>query len=198
MGHTNLIYSLCFNPGGTALLTAAGDRSVRIWDLKGERQLVPREHMTPVVDFQISPDGRRVLSRSAEEIYLWNIPDGTIALVLRGFWNNASFSDSGSEIVTCYGGSPPGEYDFETLWGIQNGEIITRIFKGQDRSYRLSPGAGKEWKVRYTGSCLAIYPEGARKARFYLPGHLIRAVVSGSVLVALTADGHLLLYEIES
>ena len=74
-GHEDGARSLCFNPEGTLVASAANDESVRLWDVKSGTLLhTYRGHTHEVQSVDISPDGRLIASGSDDfKIKLWGI-----------------------------------------------------------------------------------------------------------------------------
>ena len=65
-GHEDAIWTAAFSPSGDRILTASGDRTVRLWDLQGKLLATPlAEHRGPVTAAAFSPSGHHVLSASS-------------------------------------------------------------------------------------------------------------------------------------
>lgn len=76
-GHENRITQIAFHPHDRLLASASRDRTVRIWDLEGSRELVLRGHEQAVVSISWAPDGRTLASRSLDgTVRLWDPSTG--------------------------------------------------------------------------------------------------------------------------
>jgi WD40 repeat protein len=74
-GHEDAVRSVCFNPEGTKVVSAANDESVRLWDVKSGQLLhTYRGHVLEVQSVDISPDGKIIASGSDDrKIKLWGM-----------------------------------------------------------------------------------------------------------------------------
>jgi WD40 repeat protein len=116
-GHEAPVYSGCFRPDGSRVVTASLDRTARVWDAASGKQLVVfRGHRAGVINACFSPDGRRVLTtpiRAKEEDRhagrVWDAATGRQVFTLDrrsarlwefGGVGMASFSPDGRWIVT--------------------------------------------------------------------------------------------------
>ena len=74
-GHKGFIRSLVFSPDGRTLISADGDKFIKLWDLTVRTEppmlLGHREGITSLV---VSPDGRTAASSSGDRtLRLWNL-----------------------------------------------------------------------------------------------------------------------------
>ncbi|MEX5635109.1 hypothetical protein [Parafrankia sp. FMc2] len=79
VGHRSVVRYLDFSPDGTSLVSVA-DRSVRIWDVSGRRQVRPRAELPEfpggVWEARFSPDGRTLAVGGAGPFAtLWDVAD---------------------------------------------------------------------------------------------------------------------------
>ncbi|HMF15480.1 MAG TPA: hypothetical protein VKE94_24370, partial [Gemmataceae bacterium] len=59
------VHGLDFSPDGRFLATASEDQTVRVWDVKTGKEVVPsRGHRAAVFSVAFSPDGNRLVSGS--------------------------------------------------------------------------------------------------------------------------------------
>ena len=73
-GHGAMVHDIAFSPDGTALVTGAGDSTVRVYDVETMESRVYRGHAAPVFDVDVSPDGRWIASGSADaDIRVWSL-----------------------------------------------------------------------------------------------------------------------------
>lgn len=73
-GQQSVVWDLTFSADGRAMVTGAGDGTVRVWDVETGESRVLRGHSAAVYDVAVSPDGRQLVSASADtEVRLWNL-----------------------------------------------------------------------------------------------------------------------------
>lgn len=65
-GHTDRIGVALFCSNESQVLTASDDRTVRFWDLQSGEQLQRWDYPGPVQQLSVSPDGKRVLTRTIQ------------------------------------------------------------------------------------------------------------------------------------
>src|SRR5439155_1250965 len=63
-GHTGTVVALAYTPTGT-LVSASADRTVRLWDSKGEARVL-RGHDGDITSMRLSPDGAHAVTASAD------------------------------------------------------------------------------------------------------------------------------------
>ena len=77
-GHTQPVYACCVSQDGCWLLSASGDKCLKLWDLK--RLIFVRDmlgHMSAVYSCALSPDGKWAISGSLDgEIKVWQTSTG--------------------------------------------------------------------------------------------------------------------------
>jgi WD40 repeat protein len=74
-GHTERVQCVAFSPDGQRVLSASHDKTARMWDVKGGKQVQRFAHPAAVRLAQFSPDGRRVVT-AADAIRLWDADSG--------------------------------------------------------------------------------------------------------------------------
>jgi WD40 repeat protein/DNA-binding SARP family transcriptional activator len=82
-GHRGKVLALAYSRDGR-IVTAGGDRTVRVWDPRGGAELVLRGHQDEVSSALFSRDGARILSSSQDgTLRLWDARTGAQLAVLR-------------------------------------------------------------------------------------------------------------------
>jgi WD40 repeat protein len=130
-GHTDAISSVSFSPDGKHIVSAAWDKTVRIWDAQTGRQVgQPLEGHTKLVNSAaFSPDGKRIVSASMDHtVRIWDAQTGRqIGQPLEGHTdavNSAAFSPDGKHIVSA-------SYDNTVrIWDAQTGRQIGQPLEG--------------------------------------------------------------------
>ncbi len=109
-GHTDVVYSIAWSPGGRLLASGSADRSIRLWDPSTGRQagraLVA--HKFPVTCVAFAPNADLLVSGSHDKlIYLWPLDtcrdSGEPAGELAGHMDkvlSVAFSPDGSTLVS--------------------------------------------------------------------------------------------------
>jgi len=82
--HDDVVYDVCWLPGGKALATASGDRTVRIWNADTRQPIhTLRGHSGPVLAVAVSPDGKLLCSGSGDQtIRVWDPESGKVLRTL--------------------------------------------------------------------------------------------------------------------
>src|SRR5262249_32735209 len=78
-GHEETVYSVVFSQDGKTLLSASFDKSVKLWDVAGAKELRtfagPNGHQNLVLSVAFSPDGQTFASGGADNTAkIWDIP----------------------------------------------------------------------------------------------------------------------------
>jgi WD40 repeat protein len=105
LGHEGSLHFVSFSPDGGRVVSAAMDKTARIWDVaSGEVVRVFRGHEGAVNTAVFSPDGKRVLTASDDATArIWNVESGEELARLDGGkppLESASFSPDGGRILT--------------------------------------------------------------------------------------------------
>jgi FOG: WD40 repeat len=102
-GHQGFIRSAVFSPNGKYIISAAWDRTVRIWDSQTGKEL--RQIILPPMPnyATFSPDGKKILAAADSIIYVFDAQSEKDPLILKGHSGGvdyASFSPDGEIIVS--------------------------------------------------------------------------------------------------
>jgi WD40 repeat protein len=129
-GHEAGVRRAIFSPTADILASGGWDRTVRLWNLKGDgRSKVLGKHDSFVSSLAFSADGKLLASGSADlTIKLWDVGRGKELRTLRGYTINSSpfaFGRGHSLLITNSGGR-------SHIWDLQKGRklITAQVHKG--------------------------------------------------------------------
>ena len=125
-GHSSTIHSALFDPSGQRVLTAAGDRTARIWDVRSGHVLALLSgHSDGVWYAAFSPDGQRAVTASLDRTArVWDVGTGDVLTTLTGHDGpvlQATFSQDGERILTASAD------ETARLWDAKSGALIARL-----------------------------------------------------------------------
>ncbi|MDJ0523262.1 MAG: HEAT repeat domain-containing protein [Planctomycetota bacterium] len=151
-GHEGLVNKAAWT-SNSLVLTAGRDHTARLWTSGGKELAVLRGHLGPVLDAQLSPDGKRIVTASVDgTAMLWD-REGKIHAIIRthtGAVRRAAFDPDGTRILTVgldgdarlhpIDGSPAELLDDDGAATVEaafvHEAIVTRDAAGVMRSYR--------------------------------------------------------------
>jgi WD40 repeat protein len=110
-GHTAAVHALAFTPDDAFVVSAGADRTIRLWDVGGGRQL-KQVATTEATQYAVAvqPDGRRVAAGGADRLVrLFDLATGAVERTLEGhgdFIHGVAFSPTGTSLLSYgYAGS---------------------------------------------------------------------------------------------
>lgn len=104
LGHQSYVYSAAFCPDGRWLASGAWDRSVRVWDVQGQRLLRTFEAVceTGINSVAWSPDGARIYAGSMESLVSIDVASGQVEarlVSMRGACRSLELSPDGQALL---------------------------------------------------------------------------------------------------
>jgi WD40 repeat protein len=141
MKHSHWIASAVFSPDGNYILTASGDNTAKLWDLKGN--LVNNfPHADQVQTAVFSRDGKNILTTSTDNTSrLWNREEKQVTTYMHNSpVRTAVFSPDGHYILTASGDNTVKLWDWkgkQTAIYKHKNSVLTAVFS-RDGNYILT------------------------------------------------------------
>ena len=202
-GHGNRIYWADFSPNGRFVVTASGDNSARVWNVKTGRQVLNLGgHPSHVFCADFSPNSGRLATVWGNDIKIWGIPGGALQQTLSGHTakvRTARFNASGNRVVST------SEDGTTRIWDVAGGREIKSIQvtnQGWTYSAAFHPRGGSI-AVGAHGGLLGIYDVNSGARQNDLRGHsravnVVRFNRTGNKLVSAGVDNSIKIWEIPS
>lgn len=104
-GHKDTVWAVVFSPDGKTLVSASGDRTIRLWSVAALQYVTTNEgHTGPVRSVSFSPDGNTLASASEDgTVRLWNVVSQQNLVTLKGHKSavrSVTFSPDGKIIAS--------------------------------------------------------------------------------------------------
>ncbi|MGM0556043.1 MAG: caspase family protein [Myxococcota bacterium] len=125
-GHRYGVTSVASSPDGRMLASVTGDKTIKLWDLEGGREIRKMSgHSDHVLSVAFSPHGRTLVSSGADStIKLWDVESGTEIETLSGHdgpVNSITFSPDGRTLAS-------GSTDSTVkVWDVESGKELQTL-----------------------------------------------------------------------
>ena len=201
--HKARVFYATFSPNGLWLVTASGDNTAGLWEVKtGQLVKLLQGHTGTVFHSTFSPDSQYVLTSSSDKTArLWEVPTGKLIRVFKGHQQgiyHAAFSPDGKIIATA------SQDHTARLWDVATGDLINVLAGHHDwvKQVAFSPSG---WRlVTASGDKTArVWEVSNGKLLSVLKGHegeVYQATFSpdGQNVITVSADNTARLWEIRS
>ena len=127
IGHRGYVRAVAYTPGGSHLLSSAGDVTIRAWGDGDEPVHVLDEHRGGVLALDVSPDGEFAISGGRDgTVRYWSLGGGSLVRTMTGHrrWVQAARFISDTTAVTADG------YGAVIVWDLATGEALRQLNHG--------------------------------------------------------------------
>jgi WD40 repeat protein/uncharacterized caspase-like protein len=84
-GHTETVFAAAYSPDGRLIVTAGGDRMIKLWDAQTGQEIRSLSGLGEYATLTISPDGRRLAAGGRDKtIKVWDAATGRLVQTLSG------------------------------------------------------------------------------------------------------------------
>jgi WD40 repeat protein len=143
MAHRGAVRAVRFGAGDASLLTISEDRTARVWSIEASLQRgLPMRHGAPVIDAQMTRDGKRIITAADTEVRIWDAPTGALLSQLQHGdpVHSISVSPDGTEVLAASGHAV-------VMWKLPPGNIRQSARAKPDSSI---PARTLVWTVRHS------------------------------------------------
>lgn len=185
-GHSEAVWSVAVTPDGQTLVSASGDKTIKLWDLStGEQRRTLAGNAAIVLSVALTPDGQNLASGSyaAEKaIKIWHLPTGELRPLYFGRSNNVwsvAISPNGQNLASSNGDGSI------KLWHLPDGDLYRTLTGHLDTVWSVA--------ISPDGQTLASGSKDRTVKVWYLPTGELRRTLFGHTdrvrSVAISPDG---------
>ncbi|HAJ64311.1 MAG TPA: hypothetical protein DCP31_37980, partial [Cyanobacteria bacterium UBA8543] len=208
-GHTGEVTGVSFSPDGSIIASASTDKSLKLWNVKGQLLYTLSGHKHWIWNIRFSPDAKMLASASIDgTVKLWSIKGKIIHTLVghKSFVYDVSFSPDSRIVASA---SKDGTIK---LWSTTNGKLLRTLgnkiyLKGEYRIYSVefSPiDSGVIASVNYPDGDVQLWnlkqPNDSPKllGKHRTSGNLVRFSHDGSILASGSSDGYVKLWNLKN
>jgi WD40 repeat protein len=165
------IKSARFSADGKYIVTASGDKTAKVWDVKtGKSISMMKDHSINYLSASFSPDGKQITTANGGNANIWDAQTGMLVYRLDGHAElllSTTYSSDGKSLVTTSVGNKTAR-----VWDLQTG-IITNTLNGHTSNV-IYASYSADGKLIVTGSwdeTARIWDAKTGKMLFILKGH---------------------------